>query len=146
MQVGGPRSSNALLRGHTGISGYRSVLFLLRHRCGTFAASAPRGAWALDDEQEWELWRTWLSEEPKNPSIYQDVISMYASRAIWWGFNTIYSKAPEEARTNATFQNWIASSYFTSQALGIGMDRARRNSVNSSRNSTQWFHSIRGCT
>jgi hypothetical protein len=73
----------------------------------------------LDQEQEWKLWRTWLGEEPKNPSISEDVVSMYATRAIWWGFNAIYGKAPEEARKNATFQQWIASNYFRSQALGI---------------------------
>jgi hypothetical protein len=73
----------------------------------------------LDEEQEWERWRTWLGEDPKNPSIFQDVVSMYAARAIWWGFTVIYAKAPEEARENATFQQWIASNYFTSQAIGI---------------------------
>lgn len=73
----------------------------------------------MDEEQEWKLWRTWLGEEPKNPSISEDVVSMYAARAIWWGFNAIYGKAPEEARKNATFQQWIASNYFRSQALGI---------------------------
>lgn len=73
----------------------------------------------MDEEQEWELWRTWLGEEPKNPSIYQDVISMYAARAIWWGFTSIHGRAPDEARKNATFQQWIASNYFTSQAIGI---------------------------
>jgi hypothetical protein len=73
----------------------------------------------MNQEQEWELWRTWLGEEPKNPSIYQDVVSMYAARAVWWGFNSIYGKAPEEARKNATFQQWIASNYYTSQAIGI---------------------------
>jgi hypothetical protein len=64
---------------------------------------------ALDEEQEWELWRTWLGEEPKNPSIFQDVVSMYAARSIWWAFNVIYANAPEEARENKTFQQWIAS-------------------------------------
>jgi hypothetical protein len=73
----------------------------------------------LDEGQEWELWRTWLGEEPKNPSIYQDVVSLYAARAIWWGFNSIYGQAPEEARKDATFQQWIASNYYTSQAIGI---------------------------
>jgi hypothetical protein len=32
------QEANALLRGHTGISPYRSMLFLLRHVCGTSAA------------------------------------------------------------------------------------------------------------
>jgi hypothetical protein len=73
----------------------------------------------MDEKREWELWRTWLGEEPKNPSIYQDVVSIYAARAIWWGFNSIYGKAPEEARKDATFQQWIASNYYTSQAIGI---------------------------
>ena len=33
-----PRTQKPLLRGHIGISPYRSVLFLLRHVCGTLAA------------------------------------------------------------------------------------------------------------
>jgi hypothetical protein len=78
-----------------------------------------KGASPLDEEQEWERWRTWLGEEPKNPSIYQDVVSMYAARAVWWGFNVIYGNAPDEARTNPTFQQWIATNYYTSQAIGI---------------------------
>jgi hypothetical protein len=66
----------------------------------------------LDEKQEWERWRTWLGEDPKNPSIFQDVVSMYAARAIWWGFTVIYAKAPEEARENATS---AASSRFPSR-------------------------------
>jgi hypothetical protein len=83
----------------------------------------------LDEKQEWELWRTWLGEEPKNPSIFQDVVSMYAARAIWWGFSFIYAKAPEEARENPMFQRWIIANYFTSQAIGIRRQADLRNDV-----------------
>lgn len=73
----------------------------------------------MDPDARWERWRTWLGENPKPPSIYEDVVAMMAPRQVWDSFNRIYGAAPEEARSFGTFQSWVAQNYVRFLALGI---------------------------
>jgi hypothetical protein len=76
----------------------------------------------IDHDQEWKRWRSWLGEEPKGLNIYSEMVEMLGFRAVWRGFAIVYNRAPEEARSNATFLWWVNWNY----ARGMGSSIRRQ--------------------
>jgi hypothetical protein len=48
----------------------------------------------VNDNDRWEMWRTWLGDEPKGETIYAQVVEMMAYRQTWDVFADVYNVPP----------------------------------------------------
>ena len=83
----------------------------------------------FDAETEWERWRGWLGVEPKQPTIFQDVVTMMATRQIWDEYREVYDHAPDRARSHGTFDNWLAGNYWRTQVMAVRRQVDQRRDV-----------------
>lgn len=62
--------------------------------------------------------------------IYEDVIKRMIERKIWREYAKILERAPRQARTNATFHNWVTWNHLAAVALCVrGQTDDRRRAV-----------------
>jgi hypothetical protein len=73
----------------------------------------------VNDNDRWEMWRTWLGDEPKGETIYAQVVEMMAYRQTWDVFADVYNNAPPVVQDDATFLLWFRLGFARSQALGV---------------------------
>jgi len=73
----------------------------------------------MEPNPTWNLWPSWLGNDPVPGTIYKDVVDMRAARRVWEGFQTIVSVAPAGARKYGTFHSWVNGNYIRSQGMAV---------------------------
>jgi hypothetical protein len=84
---------------------------------------------AMNDDERWEMWRSWLGDDPKADTIYAQVVEMMAYRQTWDVFTYVYLNAPPEVTDDATFLLWFRVGFARSQALGVRRMADKRSDV-----------------
>jgi hypothetical protein len=73
----------------------------------------------MNDDKLWDLWASWLGEEPKGPTVYKDAVDLQVSRQIWMRYAEIVNMAPDPVRKYHTFHGFFTGSYMRRQGLLI---------------------------
>jgi hypothetical protein len=83
----------------------------------------------VNPDERWEMWRTWLGNDPKGDTIYAQIVEMLAYRQAWDVFSYISVNAPPEVREDATVLAWFRFGYARSQGFAVRRMAVKRSDV-----------------